>query len=42
MPQPLHISKLRIPPERGLDADLKRYFAICRERLGLLINRYLP
>jgi uncharacterized peroxidase-related enzyme len=38
MPQPTHISKLRIPPERALDADLRAYFALCREKLGLLPN----
>jgi uncharacterized peroxidase-related enzyme len=27
-----------VPPERSLDADLRRYFEICRERLGLLPN----
>ncbi len=38
MPQPKHISKLPIPSEATLDADLRRYFAICREKLGLLPN----
>lgn len=38
MPQPPHISKLPVPPESGLDADLRRYFEVCRERLGLLPN----
>jgi uncharacterized peroxidase-related enzyme len=38
MPQPSHISKLPVPPERAVGKDLQRYFAICRERLGLLPN----
>ncbi len=38
MPQPRHISKLRIPAEKSLDADLRHYFDICRERLGLVPN----
>jgi uncharacterized peroxidase-related enzyme len=38
MPQPSHISKLRIPPESRLDPDLRHYFAVCRERLGFVPN----
>ena len=38
MPQPPHISKLSVPHEKNLDADLRRYFDICRDRLGLLPN----
>jgi uncharacterized peroxidase-related enzyme len=38
MPQPKHISRLPVPAERRLDADLRRYFEVCRERLGLLPN----
>ena len=38
MPQPRHISKLPVPPESRLDPDLRRYFEVCRERLGLLPN----
>lgn len=38
MPQPPHVSKLRVPAERTLDADLRRYFARCRDSLGLLPN----
>ncbi len=38
MPQPKHISKLPVPPEALLDADLRKYFAICRDKLGLLPN----
>jgi len=38
MPQPAHVSRLPVPAESELDADLQRYFAICRERLGLLPN----
>jgi uncharacterized peroxidase-related enzyme len=38
MPQPDHVSRLRVPPETNLDEDLRRYFDVCRERLGLLPN----
>lgn len=38
MPQPKHVSRLRVPREERLDADLRRYFEVCRERLGLLPN----
>ena len=38
MPQPPHISKLTVPPEKSLDPDLRRYFEICRDRLGLVPN----
>lgn len=38
MPQPAHISRLPLPPEGKLPADLQGYFALCRERLGLLPN----
>jgi len=38
MPQPSHISKLPVPPERAIGEDLRRYFDVCRERLGLLPN----
>jgi uncharacterized peroxidase-related enzyme len=38
MPQPSHISKLPVPPERGLAPDLRRYFGICRDRLGFVPN----
>jgi uncharacterized peroxidase-related enzyme len=38
MPQPKHVSRLPVPPERTLDPDLRRYFEVCRERLGLLPN----
>ncbi len=38
MPQPKHISRLPVPPEAKLDLDLQRYFAICRDKLGLLPN----
>jgi uncharacterized peroxidase-related enzyme len=38
MPQPSHISKLPVPPVESLDDDLRRYFDICREKLGLVPN----
>lgn len=42
MPQPKHVMALKAPSdaqlERILDPGLKKYFAICREKLGLLPN----
>jgi len=38
MPQPSRISRLPVPPIHRLDADLRKYLAICRERLGLVPN----
>ncbi|MBM4195893.1 MAG: peroxidase-related enzyme [Gammaproteobacteria bacterium] len=38
MPQPPHISRLPVPPESRLDADMRQYFDLCREKLGLLPN----
>ena len=38
MPQPSHISKLPVPPESAIGEDLRRYFDVCRERLGLVPN----
>ena len=30
--------KLPIPPRKALDADLRKYFAVCDEKLGFLPN----
>ena len=38
MPQPDHISRLPVPPVESLDDDLRRYFAKCVEKLGLIPN----
>ena len=38
MPQPAHLSRLPMTPESRLPDDLRRYFEVCRERLGLLPN----
>jgi uncharacterized peroxidase-related enzyme len=42
MPQPKHVMALPAPTdaalERTLDAGLKKYFNICREKLGMLPN----
>lgn len=38
MPQPAHISRLPVPPSKSLDRDLRRYFAVCREKLGFVPN----
>jgi len=38
MPQPDHIMDLPVPDPDGLDDDLKAYFGVCREKLGLVPN----
>lgn len=38
MPQPKHVMRLKVPAEKKLDADLQKYFDICREKLGLVPN----
>ena len=40
MSQPKHLTalKLRIPPRRGLDADMRKYFDKCDEKLGFVPN----
>jgi uncharacterized peroxidase-related enzyme len=40
MPQPKHLTALKIrPPKRAkLDADMRKYFAICEEKIGFLPN----
>ncbi len=36
MPQPKHIMRLPAPDPKTLDKDLRKYFAKCREKLGLV------
>jgi uncharacterized peroxidase-related enzyme len=40
MSQPKHLTalKLRIPPRKGLDADMRKYFDKCDEKLGFVPN----
>lgn len=38
MPQPDHIIKTDLPDQNALDEDIKKYFAICQEKLGLVPN----
>jgi len=36
MPQPDHIVRVKLPDESTLNDGLKKYFAICRDKLGLV------
>ena len=36
MPQPDHIVRTGLPDQEGLDEDIAKYFAKCREKLGLV------
>jgi uncharacterized peroxidase-related enzyme len=38
MPQPPHISRLPVPDPDSLDEDLRHYFDVCQQRLGLVPN----
>ena len=38
MPQPKHIVKVPLPDPKTLDAETKKYFKICEEKLGLVPN----
>ena len=38
MPQPDHISIFDLPDPDSLDADMKAYFAVCQDKLGLVPN----
>ncbi len=38
MPQPDRVSIYDLPPEADLDEETRRYFDICREKLGLVPN----
>ena len=37
-PKPVTALKLRIPPRRQLDPDMRKYFSICDEKIGFLPN----
>jgi len=36
MPQPDHIVKIALPDDSELDADIQKYFSICRDKLGMV------
>ncbi|HMD63872.1 MAG TPA: hypothetical protein VKF83_07875 [Stellaceae bacterium] len=38
MPQPDHISALPVADPEALDEDLKAFFALCTEQLGIAPN----
>ncbi len=38
MPQPTHLMKLDVPDIGSLDDDVKKYLAICQEKLGIIPN----
>lgn len=38
MPQPDHVMKLPVPDEAELDEDIRKYFQVCRDKLGLVPN----
>lgn len=38
MPQPDHVIKVDLPDQDQLDQDIKKYFAKCEEKLGLVPN----
>jgi uncharacterized peroxidase-related enzyme len=38
MPQPDHIIKMDLPDQNSLDEDIRKYFDICQEKLGLVPN----
>jgi len=38
MPQPDHISIYDLPDPADLDADMRRYFEVCQEKLGIVPN----
>ena len=38
MPQPDHIMALPVPDEADLDEDIRGYYDLCREKLGLVPN----
>ena len=38
MPQPKHVMRLKVPPESALPEDLRKYYDLCREKLGLVPN----
>ncbi|NQU60847.1 MAG: peroxidase-related enzyme [Rhodospirillales bacterium] len=38
MPQPGHIAKINLPDPETLDEDIRKYLALCREKVGLVPN----
>lgn len=38
MPQPTHIVKVPLPEQDSLDDDIRKYFAKCEEKLGMVPN----
>jgi uncharacterized peroxidase-related enzyme len=36
MPQPSHVVRIPLPGEESLDDDVKKYFNVCQEKLGLV------
>ena len=38
MPQPDHVSIYELPDPADLDEDMRAYFEICQEKLGLVPN----
>ena len=38
MPQPCHIAKIPLPDPATLDDDIKKYLALCRDKIGLVPN----
>ena len=38
MPQPDHVSIYDLPDPADLDEDMRRYFAVCEDKLGMVPN----
>ena len=38
MPQPSHIAKIPLPDPATLDDDIKKYLALCRDKIGMVPN----
>jgi uncharacterized peroxidase-related enzyme len=38
MPQPDHIIKMDLPDQNSLDEDIRKYFDVCQEKLGIIPN----
>jgi len=38
VPQPGHIAKINLPDPETLDEDIRKYLALCREKIGLAPN----
>ena len=41
VPQPEYIVKVELPDPQGLDADIRKYFAKCEEKLGLVGTSFI-